>query len=266
MKSTLEFNLHPTYPTPEHKDAALAIVDFFRAQPVAEAVLLVNSCARGKATRDSCLDIVVLVSPEKKTSFGAIMELSWLEYYHGDEVFKSLLTAGAYAEVHLDIVDGQYNPQPRDWTGGPDSFEVEIGNHLAYSVLLWERGNYLQHLKDRWLPYYNEDLREGRLALVRKFCLNNLRHIELFVPRGLYFQSFDRLYNAFKEFLQALFITRRTYPIAYDKWIREQIVDILKMPELYNQMVDLLGVCPFEGVTIAQKARQLESLLEEHTG
>lgn len=27
--------------------------------------------------------------------------------------------------------------------------------------------------------------------------------------------------------MQALFIARRTYPIAYDKWIREQVVDIL---------------------------------------
>ncbi len=56
------------------------------------------------------------------------------------------------------------------------------------------------------------------------------------VDRGLYFQAFDRLYNAHQEFLQALFISRRTYPIVYNKWIHEQIVDILHLPELYESI------------------------------
>ena len=42
----------------------IAVVDFFGQRAETEAVLLVNSCARGKATPDSCLDIAVLVRPE----------------------------------------------------------------------------------------------------------------------------------------------------------------------------------------------------------
>jgi predicted nucleotidyltransferase len=56
--------LQATYPTPEHQAAADVIVDFFVSSYKIDAVLLVNSCARGKATRDSCLDIVVLAQPE----------------------------------------------------------------------------------------------------------------------------------------------------------------------------------------------------------
>lgn len=57
--------------------------------------------------------------------------------------------------------------------------------------------------------------------MVRHYCLNNLNHIPLYVNRGLYFQAFDRPYNAIREFIQALFIGYQTYPIAYAKWIRD---------------------------------------------
>ena len=50
----------PSYPTDAHARAADAIVEFFATRAETDAVLLVNSCARGKATRDSCLDIAVL--------------------------------------------------------------------------------------------------------------------------------------------------------------------------------------------------------------
>ena len=117
----------------------------------------------------------------------------------------------------MDFVDGCFVPTPRDWTSGPDEFELEIGNTLVYSVSLCERGPYFKRLKAKWLPYHDEELRQERLATVRQFCLNNIDHIPLYVDRGLYFQAFDRLYNAFQEFLQALFISRRTYPVAHDK-------------------------------------------------
>lgn len=93
---------------------------------------------------------------------------------------------------------------------------------------------------------------------------NNLHHIPLYVERGLYFQSFDRLYNPFQEFLQALFIARRTYPIAYNKWIREQVEEILGLPELYAQLPRLLEIRHFESREIAEKAVTLERLLEAY--
>ena len=137
-------------------------------------------------------------------------------------------------------------PTEQDEAAGPDGFELGIGNFLAYSVPLWQGSDYLTQLKQQWLPYYNEDLRRQRLNMVRHYCLNNLHHIPLYIERGLYFQSFDRLYNAYQEFLQALFIARRTYPIAYNKWIREQIEEILDLPVLYTQLSHLFEIKRFE--------------------
>jgi hypothetical protein len=102
------------------------------------------------------------------------------------------------------------------------------------------------------------------LDKVRWYCLNNLHHIPLYIERGLYFQSFDRLYNAYREFLQALFIARRTYPIAYNKWIREQMEEILGLPELYAQLSHLFEIQQFEGYEIAVKAKEVEELLDKY--
>ena len=86
----------------------------------------------------------------------------------------------------------------------------------------------------------------------------------MYVERGLYFQSLDRLYNAFREFLQALFIARRTYPIAYNKWIREQVEEILGLPELYAQLPRLFEIQHFESQEIAHKAKDVERMLEDY--
>ena len=68
----------------------------------------------------------------------------------------------------------------------------------------------------------------------------------------------------FVKFLQALFIARRTYPIAYDKWIQEQIVEILGLPELYNQLLRLFEIHNFESREILDKANILRYLLDEY--
>lgn len=197
------------YPTPENQAAAKAITEHFSTRFPIDAVLLVNSCARGKATRDSCLDIVVLAQPERVQTPLTTLKAEW-----------------------------------------------------ERSVPLWQGSDYFARLQSQWLPYYSEELRQQRLSMVRHHCLNNLHHIPLYIERGLYFQSFDRLYNAYREFLQALFIARRTYPIAYNKWIREQIEDILDLPDLYRQLTHLFEIRQFESSEIAHKAREVEQWLD----
>ena len=89
-------------------------------------------------------------------------------------------------------------------------------------------------------------------------------HIPLYVNRGLHFQAFDRFYNAIGEFLQALFIAHRTYPIAYDKWIREQVEEILGLTELYRKLVKFFEITSFESQEIAAKAEDLAYLLNTY--
>jgi hypothetical protein len=187
----------------------------------------------------------------------------WNSFYQTEPVFKRLHAVGKYSHVDLDFIDGQFTLHPRDWTSGPDEFELEIGNTLVYSVPL-KQGEYFHQLRHQWLPYYNEELRQQRAAMVRTYCVNNLDHIPLFVERGLYFQAFNRLYDAFREFIQALFISRRIYPIAYDKWIKEQMTEILGLPHLYRELVRILEINTFESSEIGDKAETLMYLVKTH--
>lgn len=254
--------LAAAYPTAEHQQAAEVLVDHFRQQLGYEAVLLVNSCARGRASRDSCLDIAVMVPPDRLAHDAAALEAEWERFYQSHPVFEALHAAGKYSVVHLDFFDGQFAPQERNEAAGPDYFEVEVGNRMRYIVPLWQGGERFAQLQAQWLPYYDDALRRERLAMVRHYCLNNLHHIPLYVARDLHFQAFDRLYNAFQEFLQLLFIAHRTYPIAYNKWIKEQIVEILGLPALYARLPTLLEICPFESDLTIHKAKELEELVE----
>ncbi|HEX9017806.1 MAG TPA: hypothetical protein VF806_01380, partial [Anaerolineaceae bacterium] len=251
--------LHPAYPTAQHAHAAEAVTGLFANDPAVDAVLLVNSCARGKASRDSCLDMLVLSRPDLDPHERERLEQVWRAHYPVDPVYQELLATGSYSHIDLEFVDGVFRASDfyHGWTSGADEFELAVGNTLAYSVPLWQCGTYYQELRAAWLPYYGEDLRKERLAMVLRYCRNNLAHIPLFAPRGLYFQSFKRLYHAFEEFLQALFIARRTYPIAYDKWVKEEVVEILGLPELYERLPRLLEIHQFESGEVVEKARDL---------
>lgn len=125
--------LQATYPTPQHRTAAETITEFFAANYSIDAVLLVNSCARGEATRDSCLDIIVLANPASLRSQVAQLEANWATFEESDPAIQALKTTGKYSEVHLDFIDGVFAPQERDEAAGPDDFELGIGNFLAYS-------------------------------------------------------------------------------------------------------------------------------------
>jgi len=257
-------SVDPIYPTRQHEEAARAITDLYSAYPEVEAVLLTGSTARGKAVPDSCLDVLVLARPEVLATEQGAWEQRWNVYYEQTDVFRALREVGLYSHVDLEFVDGVFLPGRHGWTSGPDEFELEVGNTLAYSVPLWRGGRYLDELRERWLPYYDEGLRRRRLGMVTRYCLNNLDHIPPYVERGLYFQSFKRLWDAFGEFLQALFISRRTYPIAYDKWIGEQVEEILGLPELYERLPRLFEIGRFESREMAAKAADLRRLVEQY--
>ena len=134
-------SLRAAYPTPAHERAAHAVVAVMSELRGSEAVILAGSCARGKATPDSCLDIVVLASPETDREGRRALEARWERAYQADVAFKELRSVGRYSQVHLDVTDGRFVEHPRGWTSGPDRFELDIGNTVAYVVPLWERAD-----------------------------------------------------------------------------------------------------------------------------
>jgi predicted nucleotidyltransferase len=254
----------PVYPTAQHAAAASRVVEFFSNQKGVQAVLLTGSTARGRAVKDSCLDIAILLRSEKFESACVDLETAWKGIYPQEPVFKEVNSVGRYSHIDLEIIDGVFSEGGHHHTSGPDEFELAIGNILHYSHTLWQAGTYLDELKGRYLPYYDEEKRVQRLEMVLRYLRNNLAHIPLYVPRALYFQSFNRLYHALGEFLQALFISRGVYPISYDKWIKEQVVEILGEAALYPRLVSLLEIKQLESDELIHKAEELGGMVGEY--
>lgn len=255
--------LKPVFPTKLHHDAAEVVRDFFSKIPAVDTVLVVNSCARGQAVLESDLDFAILVKPGATVTEVNNIELSWKEYEQHQQAILRYKQSNLFAHLHLDLIDGNYSPKDMGDGEPIDYFEIEIGNQVCYSAPMNIPGTYFEELQKRWLPYYNEELRLQRLQMVRDACDYDLKHIPLFVKRELYFQAFDILCKAFQEYLQALFIANKIYPIAYNKWIKEQVAKWLKKPELYACLPSILSIKNIETDEISNKANAVRKLLED---
>jgi len=190
------------------------------------------------------------------------LDQAWQAFAAGSSAIAELIAAGRWSDVHLDITDGVFEVQPIDHE--IDWLEVEVGNLLAYSVPLFERGDRLGELRREWLPFYADELRSERLRAATETCLGYLDRIPWFLDRQLWFQALSRLHGAFSWFLLGLHVKHRTYPTAYDKWIREQIVDNLALPKLYERLPPLLEIERLESRELQGKANDLRDLLQTY--
>jgi predicted nucleotidyltransferase len=254
--------LNPNFPTKLHQDAAELVRDYFLAIPGVDTVLVVNSCARGQAVPESDLDFAILANPGTTPTEIIDLERSWQGYLETQPTFLKYKQLNQFAHLHLDVITGNYKPAEILGNGEPiDYFEIEIGNQICYSAPMNNAGPYFKELRTKWLPYYREELRLQRLAMSRNACEYDLGHIPFFVKRELYFQAFDILYKAFQEYLQTLFIANKVYPIAYNKWIKEQVVKWLNMPGLYPKLPAILSISNIESNEIIEKAKMLRQLV-----
>lgn len=252
------------YPTKLHQITIKRIVNYFKNLPNIDTILLVNSLARGKGTLNSDIDMAILINPENDIGTIAEIETSWTDFLETDTILNDYKSSSKFSHIHLDIINGVFEQEA--WEAGADVnyFEVEIGNRLLYSKPLAKDGDFFKSLKAQWLPYYDSDLQIYRLNQAKKAFLYEIEHIPIFIERQLYFQSYDRLNVAFRKFLQALFIRNKIYPISYNKWIKEQIVDILKMPELYVALTLIFSINKFESDEIYKNALALKKLFDDY--
>jgi predicted nucleotidyltransferase len=246
--------------TTTHRRAAEEAAVFLKEQPEVDAVLLVGSAARRADAND--LDVSAVVSAADQAP---LVERKFAEFAARSPELLALNNLGRFVALDFHATDGDFSPQPRGWTSGPDSFELAIGNEVAYSAILWQRSARVTKLRRRWLPFYGDALREERLASARMYAINDLDHVQLMLDRDEPFHAFHRLYVGFQEFLQALFIARRTYPIAYDKWVREQVEGLLRLGGLYSELPDIIGIPHLDRERIAQSTERLRALLEQWT-
>src|SRR5262249_33634773 len=148
-----------------------------------DTILVVNSCARGQVVAGSDLDLAVLVLATASSQEIQSLAKLWEEFARTQPLIHRFRTTGRFTQVHLDAFDGRMVPTVWDDGGGPDSFEVEIGNRVAYAAPLHQAGTYFRQLQSQWLPYYGEELRLSRLAMVREACDRDLEAIPFYLNR-----------------------------------------------------------------------------------
>jgi len=249
------------FPTKLHANAAEAAKEYFLNISTVDTVLIVNSCARGQAVPDSDLDMAILVTPGTSPNEMAEMDSAWLSYSASVPAISEFRQSSQFAHLHLDIIDGRYVPGIIAAGEPIDYFEVEIGNQISYSVPIAAGGPYFAELQQRWLPYYEDDLRLRRLSAVQHACHYDLDHIPILIKRELYFHAFNILIEAFRKYLQAIFIANKIYPIAYNKWIKEQVEKWLNKPALYPKLLPILSLSNIESNEMNEKAIMLRELL-----
>jgi predicted nucleotidyltransferase len=251
----------PKFPTDLHRDAAELIKDYFLSIPQVDTVLVVNSCARGKAVPESDLDFAILVKPGTTSNEINEIHSAWSSWSTVQPAILKYKKSSRFSHIHLDVIDGNYIPMVIEVGEPIDYFEIEIGNQICCSAPMGSPGTHFRDLQTKWLPFYDGELASKRLVMVINACTYDLDHIPFFMKRGLYFQSFEILYKAFQEYLQALFISNRTYPIAYNKWIKEQVVEWLNKADLYPRLSPILSIDNIESNDINVKAKMLKELL-----
>lgn len=248
----------PIFPTEEHARVAETVAEYAQQFASLDTVLVVNSCARGNAVAASDLDMAILLTTPVDEDE---MDIVWRNHVRETPVLAAFCERSDYSAVHVDFFDGTFTPTEWDDGGGPDGFELEIGNRVAYSVPFGPAGPYYEGLRGQWLPYYEAPLRESRLAMVREGVRRDLTHIPFYVSRDLHLQAFDRLYRALGQYLQALFISVSTYPIAYNKWLAEQL-GMIGREDLYQPLLSVLEMNSVEK-DVGGKARLLSNLEAE---
>src|SRR6187455_2575703 len=96
----------PAFPTTLHQETAELVRDYFLAVPNVDTVLVVNSCARGKAVPESDLDFAILTKPGVSRNEIILIENSWWVYAETHPVLLKYKKSNQFANLHLDIIDG----------------------------------------------------------------------------------------------------------------------------------------------------------------
>lgn len=106
-----------------------------------------------------------------------------------------------------------------------DNFEVHIGSIYVYGVNIYgKRPN-----EDKYLPYYNENLRKKRLHSLIEYIYSKIDKISNIRVNQARYDELTVMYKTRKVLLQYVFIQKRKYPWSLEKDIEMQLREILKV-------------------------------------
>jgi len=260
-----------SFPHRHYKTTLTKIVNYFKEYPGVYAIVLTGSLARGKAVKGSCVDLFIFLPTKHLRSLASAIN-SRIEAYSrlGGQIayYEGEVEGGIeFGDVRVDVgfTDGNFNnSHEHSFDITRDDFETTVGNLLVYSVPLYQKGTQFQRLKQKYLPFYDNALREIRLKGTAEEFDYKIWKTRWLAERGEYFAALDALLEAQRIFLQHLFIKERKYPIDYVKWLREQCSQILAMPELYQEITKIVDGIKLTKNGIFEKSNLLEGLFVRH--
>jgi len=135
---------------------------------------------------------------------------------------------------------------------------------LVYSVTLYQKGKKFQRLKEKYLPFYDDQLRIIRLKGTADEFSYKIWKTRWLAERGEYFAALETFLESQRIFLQHLFIKERKYPIDYTKWLKYQCVEILAKPKLYQELVTIIDGIELTKNCIIEKSNMLQELFKRY--
>ncbi|NTJ36368.1 nucleotidyltransferase domain-containing protein [Agrobacterium rhizogenes] len=246
-----------TLPTEHHASVIDAVVDTFREIQEIEAVILTGSCARGQAAPDSDLDVQLLV-PNRSNSrkLSKTYTAAWCR------VLSERFATESVPSVEIEVSSGRFKPINIASEDAFLSFEIEIGVSVAHAVPLWDPGGAFGLLREAWLPFYDEHLRRKRSVAAFEGMQGSLNKVKSYARRDLHHAALASLHSAARFLLAALFIERRIYPVAYEKWIRWQLENLLGLEGVYAEFSAIKELERLDEKTLLAKVALCERLAD----
>jgi len=99
------------FPTEIHREVSELVKGFFSAHADVDTILVVNSCARGRAVAGSDLDLAVLITPAAASQAVQSLETMWQEFSVAHPLIRQFRNTGRFTQVHLDVFDGRMIPR-----------------------------------------------------------------------------------------------------------------------------------------------------------
>jgi hypothetical protein len=253
------------FPTPRHRELALALGRLFAADADTRAILLGGSLARGRGHPASDLDLLLLVPSSRLARFRARDRAHEYARLGADGVEPGpdgvTLDFGGLA-AHVWMTDGRLRPR----AAGPvldDPFEREVAALYVNARPLLTRGGLHARLAGRYLPFYGEDLRRERLARLAGEFAGHCAAVEGLAARGLGFAALERLLTAFRALVLGLFLARARYPLDLLKHLEEQVAEGLGRSDLLPRLRDALATPALDAATLTERVGRLRRLWAE---
>jgi predicted nucleotidyltransferase len=259
------------YPNPAFKKVLTQVAEYFKTYPGVYAVVSTGSLARGKAAKESCIDLSVFLTKKSHDRLASTINSRAKAYSRlGGKIcyFNGKIEGGiTFGDIRVDVdfTDGNFAPTSNhSFDITRDEFETTIGNLLVYAKPLYQKGTRYQQLKNKHLPFYDEKLRTARLVGTAEEFSYKVWKARWLAKRGEFPAAMYALLEAHRIFLQHLFIKHRKYPIDYVKWLKEQCKEILHKPSLYNDLVSVIDGIELTAAGIKQQSSLLEKLFKQH--